>query len=106
MSSATTFNGKYSNLLIFDTAFRYLLITKIQISSLCKTIHPAVSHMDSSISELQPSVCCKYIGIKSNNRMKNSVDQDELAYYKPSHLDLQCFQRYLYWSTGMKRVKG
>ena len=53
MSSATTFNGKYSNLLIFDTAFRYLLITKIQISSLCKTIHPAVSHMDSSISELQ-----------------------------------------------------
>ena len=27
--------------------------------------------------------------------MPNSVDPDEMAYYKLSHLDLHCLQRYL-----------
>ena len=25
-----------------------------------------------------------------------------MAPYEPSHLDLNCLQRYLYWSAGMK----
>ena len=29
------------------------------------------------------------ISVKINNRMANSVDPDEMAWYKPSHLDLQ-----------------
>ena len=39
---------------------------------------------------------------KINNRMANSVDPDETARYEPSHLGLQCLQKYLYWSAGMK----
>ena len=34
--------------------------------------------------------------------MANSVDPDETARYELSHLDLHCFQSYLYWSVGMK----
>ena len=30
------------------------------------------------------------------------MDPDETARYEPSHLDLHCLQKYLYWSTGMK----
>ena len=33
--------------------------------------------------------------------MANSVDPDETARKKPSHLALYCLQRYLFWSTGM-----
>ena len=36
--------------------------------------------------------------------MANSVDPDETAHYEPSHLDLHCLQKYLYWSIGMKEV--
>ena len=36
--------------------------------------------------------------------MANSVDPDEKACYKSSHLDLHCFQRYLYRSVGMKEL--
>ena len=43
-----------------------------------------------------------FIVAKSNNRMANSVDPDEMASNEPSHLDLHCLQRYLYWSAGMK----
>ena len=34
--------------------------------------------------------------------MANSVDPDETACYEPSHLDLHCFHRYLFWSAGQK----
>ena len=34
--------------------------------------------------------------------MANSVDPDEMAHYEPSHLDLHCLQRCLYWSVEMK----
>ena len=36
------------------------------------------------------------------NRLENSVDPDEMAHYEPSHLDLYCLCRCLYWSTGLK----
>ena len=39
------------------------------------------------------------------NKMASCVDPDEMAHYEPSHLDLHCLHRYLYWSTGLKRVK-
>ena len=40
--------------------------------------------------------------------MANSVDPEEMAnyeptaHYEPSHLNLHCLQRYLYWSADMK----
>ena len=40
--------------------------------------------------------------LKIINRLANSVDQDETAHYEPSHLGLQCLNRYLYRSTGCK----
>ena len=39
---------------------------------------------------------------KKENRMANNVDQDETANYEPSHLDLRCFKRYMFWSAGLK----
>ena len=36
------------------------------------------------------------------NKMANSVDPDETACYKPSHLNLHCLQKYLFYSTGLK----
>ena len=32
----------------------------------------------------------------------NRIDPDEMAHYKPSHQDLLCLQRYMFWSTGQK----
>ena len=53
--------------------------------------------MDSSLSEFNHLYCCKKgFQSKISNRMANSVDPDEMAHYKPSHLDLHCLQRYLY----------
>ena len=34
--------------------------------------------------------------------MANSVDPDETARDEPSHQDLNCLQRNLYWSVGIK----
>ena len=34
--------------------------------------------------------------------MASRVDPDEMAHYEPSHLDLHCLHRYLFWSTGLK----
>ena len=34
-------------------------------------------------------------------RMANSVDPNEMAHYKPSHLDLYCLRRYLFWSVRL-----
>ena len=42
----------------------------------------------------------------NKNRLANSVAPDETAcYYKPSHLDLPCLHRCLFWSTGLKGIK-
>ena len=38
--------------------------------------------------------------------MANSVDPDETARYKPSHLNLHCLHRYLFWSAGLKGFKS
>ena len=38
--------------------------------------------------------------------MANSVDPDETARDEPSHLDLHCLQRYLFWSVGAKRFSA
>ena len=37
--------------------------------------------------------------------MANIVDPDETARYEPSHLDLHCLQRYVFWSTGLKELQ-
>ena len=34
--------------------------------------------------------------------MENSVDPDETAHYEPSHLDLHCLHKYLFWSARLK----
>ena len=34
--------------------------------------------------------------------MANSVDPNETARNEPSHLDLHCLQRYLYWSVRIQ----
>ena len=41
---------------------------------------------------------------KLNKKIANSVDPDETARYKLSHMDLHCLQRCLYWSVGRKRL--
>ena len=40
---------------------------------------------------------------KSENRMANRIDPDETVHY-PSHLDLYCLQRYMFWSVGLKEI--
>ena len=40
------------------------------------------------------------------NRMANSVDPDETAHYEPSHLDLHCLYKYLFWSARLKGLCG
>ena len=37
--------------------------------------------------------------------MANSVDPDETAHNKPSHLDLQCLQWCMFSSAGLKELK-
>ena len=37
--------------------------------------------------------------------MPNSVDPDEKAHYKLSHLDLHCLLRQPSWSAGLKELK-
>ena len=58
-----------------------------------------VSEVDSSIM-----LTASRRGIKSKikNRKANRVDPDEMARYEPSHLDLHCLHRYLFWSAGLK----
>ena len=36
--------------------------------------------------------------------MADSVDPDEMACYKPSHLDLLCLHRHWFWSAGLKEL--
>ena len=57
--------------------------------------------MDSSISEFGHIHCFKQgCQSKISNRIANSADPDEKAQYEPSHLDLHCLQRYLYFMQG------
>ena len=37
--------------------------------------------------------------------MANSVEADKMAGYEPSHLDLHCLHRYLFWCAGLKGLK-
>ena len=37
--------------------------------------------------------------------MANSVDPDEMAHYEPSHQDLHCLHKYLFWSAGMEGLR-
>ena len=37
--------------------------------------------------------------------MSNSVDPDETAHYKPSHLDLRCLQKPIIIAYGSERVE-
>ena len=39
---------------------------------------------------------------KTTKQKGSSVDPDETARYEPSHLDLHCLHRYLFWSDGLK----
>ena len=39
-----------------------------------------------------------------NKSVANSVDPDEMARFEPSHLDLHCLQKHLYWTAGMKKL--
>ena len=44
----------------------------------------------------------KRFNTKIKYRIANSVDPDETARYEPSHLDLHCLHRHLFWSAGLK----
>ena len=66
-------------------------------SEFLKLTHPSL-YLDTSIVANRGLV-------KINNRIANSVDPDETAHYEPSHLDLHCLQRYLYWSVEMKGLR-
>ena len=37
--------------------------------------------------------------------MANSADTDETARYEPSHQDLHCLHRYMFWSASAERFK-
>ena len=58
--------------------------------------------MDSSITESGQNHCSKQDSVKNHNSIANSVNPDETAQYEPSHLDLSCLGRYLYWTAGLK----
>ena len=37
-------------------------------------------------------------------RLANSVDQDDMVHYKPSHMDLHCLQMFMFWDMGLKEL--
>ena len=43
---------------------------------------------------------------KIKNRMATRVNPDKTARYEPSHLDLHCLHRYLFWSARLKGLKS
>ena len=43
---------------------------------------------------------------KIENIMANSVGHDETARNEPSHQDLHCLHRYLFWSARLNGVKA
>ena len=59
--------------------------------------------MNSSVLEFELAHCCEWgFQTKIKNRMANSVDPDETAHYKQSHLDLHSLHRCWFWSAGLK----
>ena len=43
---------------------------------------------------------------KFPKRMANSVDPDETACNEPSHLNLHCLHRYLFWYVRLKGLNN
>ena len=73
---------------------------RIQLSHRGRLFFPCVCELAYKCGNFH---CCKsgcYYKIES--RQANSVDPDETAYHKPSHLDQHCLPRYLVWSTRLK----
>ena len=54
---------------------------------------------------LDMSAVASRVSVKIKNRMADSVDPDEMAHYEPSHLDLHCLYRYLFWSARLKGLQ-
>ena len=50
---------------------------------------------------LNTSIVANRVLVK-NNIIANSVDLDEMAHYEPSHLNLHCLQRVVFWPAGLK----
>ena len=46
----------------------------------------------------------EYSKKKNSTIMANIEDPNETVRSEPSHLDLHCLQRYLYWSAGLKEL--
>ena len=44
------------------------------------------------------------VPVRGQIRIANSVDQNEMAHYEPSHLDLHCLLRFLFWSAGLESL--
>ena len=40
--------------------------------------------------------------MKNPNKMASSADPDEMAHYEPSHQDLHCLGKKMFWSVGLK----
>ena len=55
--------------------------------------------MDSSTLNFDIPLLQIGISIKILEPDSKHVDPDEMARYEPSHLDLQCLHKYLFWST-------
>ena len=70
-------------------------------------LHPWVYEMDSffSLTMVTSISANSSFSQKPNNGMANRVDPDERARYEPSHLDLHCLQRYMYWSVEIKGLR-
>ena len=50
------------------------------------------------------SIVANRISVKNLELMANCVDPDETAHYEPSHLELHCLHKHLFWSTRLKRL--
>ena len=61
--------------------------------------------MDSSILELDMCTDANRGFSLKSSRIANSVDPDMMTCYKPSHLDLHCFYRYLFGSATLKGLR-
>ena len=60
--------------------------------------------MDSSMFEFRHVHYCKLGVCQKSRTVANGEDPDEMAHHEPSHLDLHCLQRYLFWPASLKRL--
>ena len=84
-----------------------LLLFVIQIST---TLNPFITeflkwtlpslNLDTSILANRGSVRNQL----QNDKMANSEDPDETAHNEPSHQDLHCLQKHLFWAVRLKRL--